>query len=122
LYALKVVNKQKITEDASMEAMRREIDLQKNLTHPHIIRLHQWVEDDTNLYLVLDYASRGSLFHKIRKEKKFGEEKARAIFKQTLLGLKFLHDNNIIHRDIKPENLLLDDSEDVKICDFGWCV
>lgn len=32
-----------------------------------------------------------------------------------------MHDNNVFHRDIKPENLLLDQNQNIKLCDFGWC-
>jgi serine/threonine protein kinase len=35
--------------------------------------------------------------------------------------VQYLHSHNVIHRDLKPENLLLSASNDIKICDFGWC-
>ena len=38
---------------------------------------------------------------------------------QTLLGMKYIHSARILHRDIKPANLLLTESCDLKVCDFG---
>ena len=43
----------------------------------------------------------------------------KAIMKQLLEGLSFVHDKNICHRDLKPDNILLDEGLNVKICDFG---
>lgn len=42
-----------------------------------------------------------------------------SIMQQTLKGLKFLHDNNIVHRDIKPHNILLNKLKCVKLSDMG---
>lgn len=46
-------------------------------------------------------------------------EKARAAFRDTVLGLEYLHFQNVIHRDIKPANLLMTSQGRVKISDFG---
>ena len=37
-------------------------------------------------------------------------------------AITFLHENDFVHRDIKPENILLDENNNIKLCDFGWCV
>ncbi|ELP84196.1 negative regulator of the PHO system, putative [Entamoeba invadens IP1] len=45
------------------------------------------------------------------------------LFYQCCLGIQWLHNKlNIIHRDIKPSNFLIDEKEQVKVCDFGFAV
>jgi serine/threonine protein kinase len=101
--------------------MKREILLHRELDHPNIIKLHGHLEDTENVYLVLELADRGSLFHEIRRLRKLGEDKARGYFRQVCEAVQYLHEHEIIHRDIKPENILLDKTGSIKLCDFGWC-
>jgi aurora kinase A len=73
-------------------------------------------------YIVMEYASAGSLYKYIRQKSFLDENEASIYFIQTCLGVDYLHKIGIIHRDIKPENLLFDDNGNIKICDFGWSV
>ena len=120
-YALKVVSKAQFLHESSIQAIKREIRLHKSLDHPHVIKLHDYLEDTDHLYLVLEYAARGSLFRYMQKSGCLSEPRARHYFLQTCLGVQYLHSHNVIHRDLKPENLLISATNDIKICDFGWC-
>lgn len=103
-----------------MDNLKREIKIQKKLSHPHTIKLYHFFEDKENVYLILEYAENGSLFSHLRKKQKFSENEAFIYFFQTLLGIDYLHKKNIIHRDLKPENLLINNEGNIKLCDFGW--
>ena len=125
-YAIKVVlftqiNKAQFQRQNNLQVMKREILLHRQLDHPNIIKLYDHMEDTDNVYLVLEYADRGSLFYEIRRQKRLPEDKARTYFRQVCEGVQYLHENDVIHRDIKPENILLDSTGCLKICDFGWC-
>lgn len=65
-------------------------------------------EDETNVYLVTEYASRGDVFGELdRRGGSMTEADAvRQVLSPFLSALEYLHALNIIHRDIKPENLL----------------
>lgn len=100
----------------------KEIELLRKLSHPNIFTPIEYCVDSDNLFIVSELCRGGSLFEKISKEKQLDESKCKAILRQILLGLNYIHSKNIVHRDIKPENLLFEsDSSDalIKIIDFG---
>jgi serine/threonine protein kinase len=119
-FAMKIINKKMLMEYASAEVLKREVKIQKRLDHPHVIKLYHFFEDKENVYLILEYAEKGSLFRYLRKKKKLSEEEAFIFFFQTCSGIDYLHKKNVLHRDLKPENLLLDNGGNIKLCDFGW--
>lgn len=122
-YAIKVLNKEKLSKNnIKSDFIKKEIDVHKKLDHPYIINLKCHHETEEAFYMVMDYAKNGTLYSKIKKMKfGFSEESAFKYFIQTCSAIYFLHKNNLAHRDIKPENLLLDDNNNIKVSDFGWC-
>ena len=122
-YAIKHILKKRVLENnCSLSIIYKEIETQIIIDHPNIIRLYSYYENNDNIYLILEYLNKGTLFSKIRKKKKLSEKESFNYFIQILNAINFLHENHFVHRDIKPENILLDSNDNVKLCDFGWCV
>ena len=67
----------------------------------------------------LEYCPNGNLYSYLQKVKVLPEGQARFVMVQILIGLEYLHNNNILFRDIKLENILFDQEGRIKITDFG---
>jgi len=116
-YAMKQMKK-----DVDKEIIRTEISILLRLRHPNIIRLREIFEDDTHLFLILEYVTGGELFDRIVEKGHYSERDAAQCVHQILSAVAYLHDNGVVHRDIKPENILYENEDDnsrLKIADFG---
>ena len=121
--ALKIIKKSSLEEDKiPIDLVLREISIHTSLSHPNIIKLKESCSDESSIYLLLEYAENGSLFKKIKDNGRLAQSQAKKMFFQAIQAITYLHLNGIVHRDIKPENVLVDSEENIKICDFGWCV
>lgn len=120
--ALKVLYKSQLKKNGVENQLRREIEIQSHLRHPNILRLFGYFYDDTRVYLVLEYASGGELYKRLKECHRFDEKTAAYYMCRIGNALKYCHSKKVIHRDIKPENLLLGVKDELKIADFGWSV
>ena len=122
-YAIKHMDKSCLKKNLkSLSGIYTEIKLQSIILHPNIVRLLYCRETKESFDLVMECATNGSLFDYIRKNGHLSEEISFKYFIQVVNAIYFLHQNDLIHRDIKPENLLLYENDNIKLCDFGWCV
>ena len=118
--AIKVVLKDSLLEGDSAERFEQEIQFMKDLDHPLVAELFEYLEDDKYHYLVMELAQNGNLLNYVDKNGKLSEIKARRYFSQLVSVLEYLHnDIQIAHRDLKPENLLLDRYDNIRVVDFG---
>ncbi|KAF9930861.1 hypothetical protein FBU30_011150 [Linnemannia zychae] len=122
IVAMKVLLKSELMKANMENQLRREIDIQSNLKHKHILRLDTFFHDETRIYLVLEYAPQGELYKQLKKSVTFPEWRASKYIYELATALAYLHRKHVIHRDIKPENLLLGRNGEIKISDFGWSV
>ncbi|XP_060066435.1 uncharacterized protein LOC132546735 [Ylistrum balloti] len=120
--ALKVLFKSQLQKAGVEHQLRREVEIQSHLRHPHILRLFGYFHDKTRVYLILEYAPKGELYKELTKNTRFEEKRAVVYINQLASALQYCHSKKVIHRDIKPENLLLGHTGDLKIADFGWSV
>ena len=85
---------------------------------PYNIKYIDGFMKDDKLVLVMEYFNSKTLEDKLLDD--MSPRMIIKIFKQCLLGVKYLHENNVVHRDIKSVNILVNDEGDIKIIDFGF--
>jgi len=121
ILAIKELDKRKATaSEKSLKHIMVEIAVLKNIRHPNIIGLYEVFYTGTKLYLVMEFCKDGELYSHIVKHKSLPADESAIILKQMLMGLAYLHDQNIVHRDMKPENVMIDiETKHIRIIDFG---
>jgi phosphorylase kinase gamma subunit len=105
----------------------REYSILKLCTHKNIIDvvdLCLFAPNGSEFILVLPYYPKGDLLDYLSQLRRFKitvtPSIKDSIFKQILMGVKYLHSKQIVHRDLKPENFLIDRNGIIKISDFGY--
>jgi protein-serine/threonine kinase len=119
--AIKLIRKEAIGSNPNrLPKIYREIKILERLNHPNIVQLHEKVETDRHIGIILEYASGGELFDYILQHRYLKDNAARRLFAQLISGVGYLHKQGIVHRDLKLENLLLDRNRNIIITDFGF--
>ena len=118
IIAAKEIHIDGLTKDQVL-AIEAEVNTIKSLEHNHIVNYLGTQLRGHYFYIFLEHADRGSLRQYYRKHGKLLEPEVACCTKQLLLGLLYLHGNNIAHRDIKGANVLLTNAGELKLADFG---
>lgn len=121
--AIKVMQKTRFEHKPKfLKSVIQEMSIMMSLAkHPFVVQMKEIFNEQTRIYLVLEYVKDGELFNYIRDCKKLTEDETRFIFWQLFHAIHFLHMANIAHRDLKPENVILADKKKlhIKVSDFG---
>ncbi|CAG5122499.1 unnamed protein product, partial [Candidula unifasciata] len=115
----KIISKTRIAKPHQKQKILREVQLQKNLKHKHVVEFINYFEDDSNVYIILENCSRKSLVHVLKHRKYMTEPEVRYYLRQLVEGVEYIHGNQIIHRDLKLGNMLLNQDMELKLADFG---
>jgi hypothetical protein len=118
--ALKVLKEQYAQNEEFVERFRREARSAGSLSHPNIVPIFDWSQtEDGTYYMATEYLPGGTLKDHILKRGVLPPQMALEVALQIAGALRAAHKQGIIHRDIKPHNILITDSGDVKVTDFG---
>lgn len=118
-FAIKCCKKQEILQVDKTQYALTEAEFLGKLSHPFIVNMLQTFQDDTRLYLLMDFLSGGELETHLRKAVKFPEHVSKFYSAELVCALEFLHSFDIVHRDLNVENVLLDREGHAKLVDFG---
>jgi serine/threonine protein kinase len=123
--ALKVLPKQFSDDPLYRARFEREAELAAELSHPHIVRIHDRGEYEGQFWLSMDYVAGTDAARSVREGFPGGMPLAEAlpIISAVASALDFAHQRGLLHRDVKPANILLaqDDGppQGVYLADFG---
>ncbi|GAA2689808.1 serine/threonine-protein kinase [Streptomyces violaceolatus] len=101
------------------ERTLREARAVAQLRHPHVIVVHDVVEDDGRAYMVMELVDGGSLADRVLTRGPVDAVEAARIGVALLDALDTAHASGILHRDVKPSNVLVADDGRVVLTDFG---
>jgi len=118
--AIKILKKSEQDE----EKLFLEVNILSKLSHPNIMHIYEFYDDNSNFYIVSELCPGGELFDMITEKGCFSEQEACPIMKQLMSAITYCHQNHIVHRDLKPENILLEDHKGtneitIKLIDWG---
>lgn len=116
--ALKIYAPATGLDDAGLNVFAREFSLVVNANHKNLLKPLYYDSCERKPYLVLPYCKQGSIMRLVGK---FSESDAWKLLRDVSSGLAWLHGMNppVIHQDIKPDNIMIGDTGDFMITDFG---
>ncbi len=117
--ALKVLFPELSVDRTFVERFRREAQAAANLSHPNIVPVFDWGEDDGSYFIVMEYVEGRPLSAVLRDPEPLPPRQIATIGAGVAAALAFAHRHGVVHRDVKPGNVLITPDGDVKVTDFG---
>lgn len=120
--ALKFLPDSILRQKSALDELKRETRRNLDLTHPHIVRIYDFVQDGQHAAIAMEYVPGTSLAARKMDQPKgiFPNEEIRRWIHQVIPALVYAHESaQVVHRDLKPGNLLIDAEGNAKIADFG---
>ena len=117
--AVKILHQRYAETDSFVTRFRKEAQAAANLSHPNIVSIYDWDEEDGTYFIVMELVKGRSLRDVVKSEGKILPRRAAEIATEVSSALEVAHRNRVIHRDIKPGNILLSEDGIVKVTDFG---
>ena len=117
--ALKVLFPELSVDRTFVERFRREAQAAANLSHPNIVPVFDWGEDDGSYFIVMEYVQGRPLSAVLRDPQRISPRQIATIGAGVAAALAFAHRHGVVHRDVKPGNILITPDGDVKVTDFG---
>ena len=117
--AIKALRADMGNEEAKLKRLRAEAHNSANLAHPNIAALFEYYEHDNIGFLIMEYVPNKSLAEIYKARGPLSTDELLPILIQTARGLYVAHSHGVIHRDVKPANIMVSETGEVKITDFG---
>ncbi|MAU85898.1 MAG: hypothetical protein CMA21_04805, partial [Euryarchaeota archaeon] len=117
--AVKVLFPEFASDPNFVERFRREAQAAANLNHPNIVGVFDWGKERNTYYIVMEYVEGKTLSQLIRKEGPLPAARVAEIADGIASALGIAHKGDVVHRDMKSGNVIISDTGQIKVADFG---
>ncbi|QNG18514.1 PASTA domain-containing protein [Rhodococcus triatomae] len=117
--AIKVMDAQYAADPAFVARFEFEARSVARLKHPALVAVYDQGHDLDHAFLVMELVEGGTLRELLRERGPMPPHAVNAVVAPVLDALAVAHRAGLVHRDVKPENILISESGEVKIADFG---
>lgn len=119
LVAIKMLRGAALMDNEQLDRLKSELKLARKITHPNVLRTFDFGDHEGRPYISMEYVRGMTLRYLIKQAGRIPFSAGLRIAKQLCAGLGAAHEVGVLHRDIKPENLILEQSGNAKLMDFG---
>jgi len=116
--AVKVPHPEMEADPVLFERFKREEEIGRLLDHPGVVKTFDG-EERSRVYMVIEWVNGRLLRSILNQNKKLPVERAVKITLGICDALDYMHKRGVVHRDLKPENIMVDESDNIKLIDFG---
>ena len=117
--AVKLLHAALADDETFLKRFRAEAQAAASLSHPNIVAVYDWGDDDGRPYIVTEHLSGGSLRDVLDDHGTLTASQALLVGLEATRALDYAHRRGFVHRDIKPANLLFGEDGRLRVADFG---
>lgn len=117
--AMKTIHKARLIKEKKVHTVLAERNILIKVNHPFIVNIKYAFQNETKLYIGMEYVPGGELFHMMQVVENLPMKAVRIYVAEVGLALEYIHSLGIVYRDLKPENILITAEGHVKLTDFG---
>ena len=119
--AIKILHGCTGTREETIAALRRELQSAQTLSHPNIVKVYDVDRDGDVDFFTMELLEGELLSALIRRFQPLPMPRphAWAIIRQIASGLEHAHSRKVVHADLKPQNIMITNSGEIRILDFG---
>ena len=120
---IKIYDKETIQNNSEeIYLINNEISIISLINHKNVLKLYEIIESPSYIFLIMEYFNTTKLIDYIKSKKKFTEDECINIYKQIISILLYFREMNIGHLNLNPNDIFIDNSNNIKLCDFKYGV